>query len=179
MPIIQMIDAGESIPFDISTTRTIKFDHTDLDSVEEAKDSIIRQIKYIESDSYISDSPVSTSVKLSSFMESANPVEYEIGRVFDEIAEIRQTFSKHRYLSGTISELFTQTYFNRLMDNYRFRKLDDIKYNVDGVIQSIDALIKKELKVMNAIEPSLGTKIKSLKSQLLALSNRLGKTIHF
>lgn len=36
-PIIQIIDWKESIPFDVAATRVIKFNHQDLDSVEEAK----------------------------------------------------------------------------------------------------------------------------------------------
>ena len=44
-PLIQIIQKGERIPFDVGGMRTIQFDHQDLDSVAEAKDSIIKQIK--------------------------------------------------------------------------------------------------------------------------------------
>ena len=46
-PVVQIIQKGEKIPFDIAGIRTIWFDHRDLDSVEEAKREIQRQIKSI------------------------------------------------------------------------------------------------------------------------------------
>lgn len=44
-PLVQIIKKGEKIPFDVAGTRTVHFDHHDLDSVESAKNEIINQIK--------------------------------------------------------------------------------------------------------------------------------------
>lgn len=63
-PVIQMIQEGERIPFDISTTRTIPFNHQDLDSVDKAKRELERQIKAVEKDPTLADSPVSVSIDL-------------------------------------------------------------------------------------------------------------------
>jgi hypothetical protein len=43
-PCIQLMAAGEPLPFDLADQRTIFFDHTDLDSLEEARQALIRAI---------------------------------------------------------------------------------------------------------------------------------------
>ena len=47
-PVIQLIDSKDKIPFDVSTTRTIKIDYKDLDSVAEAKKELKKQIIAVE-----------------------------------------------------------------------------------------------------------------------------------
>lgn len=47
-PIIHVIGSGEQIPFDVSDFRTVKFDFTDLDSVESAIVDIQAQVSEIE-----------------------------------------------------------------------------------------------------------------------------------
>ncbi|MHC4204732.1 MAG: hypothetical protein ACYSTT_08775, partial [Planctomycetota bacterium] len=39
-PVIQLIEKGEHIPFDVSDINTILIDHTDLDSVHRAKEKL-------------------------------------------------------------------------------------------------------------------------------------------
>lgn len=49
-PVVQLIHKGERIPFDVSTTRTIQIDHQDLQSVDEAKQELVKQIRAAEKD---------------------------------------------------------------------------------------------------------------------------------
>lgn len=72
-PVIQIIKKGEKIPFDVSTTRTIQIDHKDLDSVDEAKKELRRQIKALEKDSTLVDSPISVAVDIKSLKQSGDP----------------------------------------------------------------------------------------------------------
>lgn len=60
-PLIQMIKRGEQIPFDVAGTRTIYVDHKDLDSVEEAKEEIGKQVKALEKDPSNIETPISVS----------------------------------------------------------------------------------------------------------------------
>jgi flagellar capping protein FliD len=46
-PYIQMINEGEKLPFDIQGIRTIEFDLSDLERVEEVKDILLRQAEEI------------------------------------------------------------------------------------------------------------------------------------
>jgi hypothetical protein len=47
-PLVQIIKSGEEVPFDVAGTRTIPVDRHYLDSVETAKEEIVKQIKAIE-----------------------------------------------------------------------------------------------------------------------------------
>jgi hypothetical protein len=72
-PIVQLIKKGEKIPFDVSTTRTIQIDHHDLDSVEEAKRELKKQIRAVEKDPTKVDSPISIAIDLQSLKQSGDP----------------------------------------------------------------------------------------------------------
>ncbi len=58
-PLVQIIDNVEDIPFDVGSMRTIQVNHRDLDSVEEAKTEIKRQIQSLEKSSSSLETPIS------------------------------------------------------------------------------------------------------------------------
>ena len=49
-PFVQIIDEGETLPFDVAVTRTIFVDHHDLDNVAQARSDIEGQIRALEAD---------------------------------------------------------------------------------------------------------------------------------
>lgn len=57
-PVVQ-ISEEKNIPFDVATTRTIKFDHNDPQSVNQCKGEIVNQIHTVETDSSQVDAPIS------------------------------------------------------------------------------------------------------------------------
>lgn len=69
-PVIQIINKGERIPFDIISMRTVHVDIHDLDSVEEAKQKIINQIRYIEEGKVEIDNPISTAIDIQTLRQS-------------------------------------------------------------------------------------------------------------
>jgi hypothetical protein len=72
-PIIQLIKADQRIPFDVSGTRTIKYDLTNLDSVDEAKASLEKQIQHLQANPTDVDTPISAAINLKSLEESDKP----------------------------------------------------------------------------------------------------------
>ncbi len=62
-PLVQIIDNVEDIPFDVGSMRTIQVDHRDLDSVEEAKTEIKRQIQFLEESSSSLETPISIALE--------------------------------------------------------------------------------------------------------------------
>lgn len=88
-PLVQIIKKGESIPFDVAGTRTIHVDHQDLDSVEEAKQEIIKQIKSVEKDSKLVDTPISVAIDLQVLRQSDNPEERSLADLVSAISELR------------------------------------------------------------------------------------------
>lgn len=61
-PYVQIIHAGERIPFDVAGLRTIEVDHRDLDIADIAKKEIIKQIKFTQKDGYEVASPISITL---------------------------------------------------------------------------------------------------------------------
>lgn len=61
---VQIINKGEKIPFDIAQMRTIQIDVHNLDSVEEGKKEIIKQIRAIEEGKKEIQSPLSTIIDI-------------------------------------------------------------------------------------------------------------------
>ncbi len=64
-PFVQMIRKNETIPFDVATARTIRYDF-DVDSAQDAIDEITRQIKSLKSDPTDIETPISMSLDLQS-----------------------------------------------------------------------------------------------------------------
>lgn len=88
-PVVQIIQSGELIPFDVVTTRTINVDHRDLDSVANCKTELIKQIRHVEKDPTKIDSPISIAIELESLRLSKNPLEKSTAEIIKRLQEIR------------------------------------------------------------------------------------------
>jgi hypothetical protein len=88
-PLVQIINSGEQIPFDVAGTRTIPIDRHDLDSVEAAKEDIVRQIKAIEKKPADIETPISVSIDLQNLKQSGNPEQRSLGDLLTVVTEIR------------------------------------------------------------------------------------------
>ena len=93
-PFIQIINKGETIPFDVAATRTIIVDHHDLDNVEVAKKELERQISTLESDATKLETPISVSLDLQNLRRSENPGERSLADVLSELSGIRAALSE-------------------------------------------------------------------------------------
>lgn len=90
-PLIQLIQKGESIPFDVAGTRTIFVDHKDLDSAEEAKAEIGRQIKALEINPQNIETPISVSIDLQALRKSENPEQRSVADILSAMTELRHS----------------------------------------------------------------------------------------
>lgn len=80
-PVVQIIEKGEPLPFDITQSRTIFLDHTDLDSVETCREEIVKQITELEHDPELIENPVSQALRIESLKESSDPRERREGEM--------------------------------------------------------------------------------------------------
>ena len=71
LPFIQMIEDGESIPFDLADMRTIKYVLNDPDRLEAAKTQLRDQIDAVGQPGYSVDSPISRPQPLSRLLGQA------------------------------------------------------------------------------------------------------------
>ena len=93
-PVVQIIHAEDSIPFDVATSRMIKVDHRDLDSAAQAKDEIVKQIRSVEMNSMDVDTPISTAIELQLLRQSDNPIEKSNGEILTMLQELTKTVSE-------------------------------------------------------------------------------------
>ena len=63
-PVVQLIEKGEKIPFDVAATRIIQVDHHDLDSVAKCHQELTSQIRAVEKDPTDVDTPISAAIDL-------------------------------------------------------------------------------------------------------------------
>lgn len=102
-PVVQLIQKGQRLPFDIAQQRTIELDHRDLDSAEEAKDKLSKQIEAVQKDPTQVDSPITVAVNLTSLKGSENPGAEALVEIMSILQEIR---AEQRLLSRVASFSF-------------------------------------------------------------------------
>jgi len=83
-PYIQIIEKGESIPFDISGVRTIQIDSRDIDSIEDAKSQLGKQIEHFHA-GHQADSPISVAASIRLLQTDSSYAE----KLLEKIEEMR------------------------------------------------------------------------------------------
>ncbi|ANI88837.1 hypothetical protein A9P82_05760 [Arachidicoccus ginsenosidimutans] len=120
-PLVQMIKKGEIIPFDVAATRIIQFDIHNLDSVAEAKQEIISQVKSLATTNAKIHNPISVSLDLKILKESGNIEERSFADVVEAISDLRRTItSPDKSISS--SKVFEE--LKTLLDNFS-SKIDE------------------------------------------------------
>ncbi len=91
-PVIQLMQKGEPLPFDVAGTRTIVIDHKDLDSVEDSKKLLARYIENAESASPNGlDSPISLALDLQKLRESSDPQQASLADIVERMSGVQGT----------------------------------------------------------------------------------------
>ena len=114
-PLIQIIKKDEKLPFDIAGMRTITVDHRDLDSVEDAKNEIIKQIKAImKKKPEEIESPISVSLELQALKHSTNPEERSFAEFISAINFLRLDIASIEKRLSDPESLIPPSYFKQL-----------------------------------------------------------------
>lgn len=130
-PLVQMIRKGDIIPFDVAATRIIQFDLHNLDSVANAKDEILSQVKSLESGNNETHNPISVSLDLKVLKESGNIEERSLADIVEAISDLRLTVTSvdKGFASSKVLEDFKNMIDNlpsrienRLDSEYKRRK---------------------------------------------------------
>jgi hypothetical protein len=88
-PVVQIIDAAQSIPFDLAASRTIRFNYPDLEGAEQARDEIKRQIKAVEENPEEVDNPLTQAVEFQSLSRSGNPLEKSAAEIIAMLQDLK------------------------------------------------------------------------------------------
>lgn len=86
-PVVQLIQVGEAIPFDVAQTRTVQYDHRDLDVAARCRDELREHIKAIEKDPAKVDTPVSIAVDVKS-LRSGSPLEKSTAEILSLLQDL-------------------------------------------------------------------------------------------
>lgn len=152
--VVQIIEVGESPPFDVAGTRTIPVDHHDLDSAEQCRDELMRQIRSVERDPTQVASPISVAIDLQSLRQSDNPLEKSYGDIISMLQELRVavgelsngSLGRSRIHPGIIEELFAM--FLRLDNILTLGPQDEpIRAQVDEA----SSLLRRSLRIVEQL----------------------------
>ncbi len=97
-PIVQIVEVGESIPFDVVGTRTIRFDYHNLNSVSDCKSALLKQISSAEKDPGEVDSPISVAIDQKVLSKSKHPLERSSTEIISMLQEIHSIVTDVRIL---------------------------------------------------------------------------------
>jgi|LakMenE01Jun11ns_1017448.scaffolds.fasta_scaffold9685000_1 hypothetical protein len=94
-PVVQIIRAGESIPFDNKDQRTIFIDIGDIDNVNESIKSLSEAILTISSTDYKTSNPVTQALGLQELAESADSRDQIIAQLTTRLEELEKIIKNH------------------------------------------------------------------------------------
>ncbi len=87
-PIVHLIEAGESIPFDVAHHRTISLDHTDLASASACRQQIVAQIDNMGANPSEINNPLSTALDMQLLSQSGNLLERSNAQILGKLEEM-------------------------------------------------------------------------------------------
>lgn len=145
-PFVQMMAESQKLPFDIQSLRTIFFNHTDLDSVDEAKQSLAAMTLALERGGRV-ETPMTYTLDLQSLRQSEDSEARGIAEIIEEITSLKRSLTEPRLQTRKPStELFTlQRFVETLAESGRLQVQDrDLLINASTSTQHnqwIDKLI--------------------------------------
>lgn len=122
-PLVQLIQKGEAIPFDVAGTRTIHVDHQDLDSVEEAREEIVNQVQSLESNASDIETPISVSLDLQMLRQSDNPEQRSLADVLSVLSELRTSVNTLEKRVGKRPDVSPRVAEELMMNSRRMRHM--------------------------------------------------------
>lgn len=87
-PVVLLASQGERLPFDVAPSRTIRFDHHDLDSVANCIQELSKQVEAAEKDPDDIDSPVSVTVDVRSLKSSGDLTAKTLSQIIDQLQDL-------------------------------------------------------------------------------------------
>lgn len=106
-PVIQIMSKGETLPFDVTNNRTIFFDHNDLESAEQCKDSLKSQILSIEANPNDVENPITVALDSIKVQGSSSLLEKLMGDIYSQIDNIPEQLNLIQSKIRKVSEITT------------------------------------------------------------------------
>jgi len=150
-PLIQLIRKDEQIPFDVANMRTIQIDLQDLDSVQEAKEEIIRQVKSIKENITEVDTPISVALDLKTLRQSGKPEQRSLGDLLRGVSNLERHLTAINKVVSNPELLLPPGYISTLFQKDAMRARfptalsDRALLYIEKIIHDFDSLEKLSL----------------------------------
>jgi hypothetical protein len=160
-PYVQIIQKGERIPFDVAGVRTIEIDHQNLDSVEQAKEEMKKQMRYTAEHPEKIESPISVAVDSETLKRSSDPEKRQLGEILSGIAELKQLVQSKGTLFPYGDLLFTAVPGNWQSDEWTGKaisysdmaKLRNTSMHLPGALGAVvRAKVRRETEIKKKAE---------------------------
>jgi hypothetical protein len=144
-PCVQLIAKTSRLPFDVSAARTISFDVTDLDSVEEAKDELKRQAEFAVTNPGKVQTPISSAIDLAFLEQSGDPAEKVIARFSEQLSVLHGELQS----IGTLLKRQEAGFAGQMLK--RLESIEGAVQNVAG-FTDLDDIMSKLEDIERAVE---------------------------
>jgi hypothetical protein len=147
-----------------AAVRTIEVDHRDLDSVDAAKEELIRQMQSMQGKERI-DSPISVAVDLELLRESGNPEQRQLADVLTGVSELKAVIEKKLsdpaalippgYMRDMLSPLIEMQMERMVFERDRglsFHTLEELMYNVRLLSKTVGTGSPGQAELVDRIE---------------------------
>jgi len=139
-PTIQIIEEGEEIPFDLASTRTISFDHSDVESVAEAKSKIVEQIESINNESETFENPITVAEDIRD-LKSGSRQERSVAELIENISDLRSEMRSIEKMVNDPKEILPPEYLGRVLSTVPHEELDHIHEELLELEDLINSII--------------------------------------
>lgn len=142
-PLVQIIQKGDKIPFDVAGMRTVSVDHKDLDSADEARAEIAKQINSVaDKKPEEIDSPISVSVKLQFLKHSENPEERSYADFISAVSDLRKDISSIEKRLSSPASLIPPEYLAKLIDRQSMARTREYEMMMEEMVFRLRKLVK-------------------------------------
>ena len=93
-PVVQMLDAGQKLPFDVQGARTIMYELVPVDIRRKAREALSRQIALSLTPNFEVESPVTNAARLDELSRSSTPeTQVMLKAVLDQISDLNKNIN--------------------------------------------------------------------------------------
>jgi hypothetical protein len=170
-PVIQLLEKGEELPFDVAGTRTIIIDHQDLDSADSARKTLREYINNVLNDPPGgADSPISLAFDLKALRESQDPQRASLANIAERMTDVHGTIlSIQNNIESRFSKRLDQILTLLSTKDDRNVKSSDA---VSDLSQSIDGLRSRLLKAIDGMIDEIKEEHTQLAGKIQAVFDR-------
>jgi len=149
-PTIQIVEEDEDIPFDLAPTRTIHFDHSDVESVSNAKSQIADQIESINDETESFENPITIAENIRDLKQSSDPEARSMAELMENISDLRNQVKSIEDILKQPEKVLPPEYMDSIFDSVENEEIRDI----DALVIGMEDINEQIISVSGDIDES-------------------------